>query len=47
MKKKIVFRNYGYRECDSFARFLEKMAAKGWFFRGWRFGMIFEKEAPR
>ena len=47
MKKKMVFRNYGYRECDSFAAYLEKMASKGWIFRGWRLGMIFEKEAPR
>lgn len=47
MKKKMVFRNYGYRECDSFAAYLEKMASKGWIFKGWRFGMIFEKEAPR
>lgn len=46
MKKKIVLKNYGYRECDSFARYLEKMARKGWRFKGWRLGMIFYKVRP-
>ena len=47
MKKRVVFKKYHYRECDSFADYLERMAAKGWIFKGWRLGLVFYKDQPR
>ena len=47
MKKRVVFKKYHYRECDSFADYLERMAAKGWLFKGWRLGLVFYKDQPR
>lgn len=44
--RKIVFREYAYRECDSFGGYLQEMAEKGWYFKGWKLGMIFEKGEP-
>lgn len=44
--KKRVFRRFRYRSCDAMACFLEEMAGKGWGFSGWRWGMVFEREAP-
>lgn len=47
MKKRVVFKKYHYRECDSFADYLERMAAKGWIFKGWKLGLVFYKDQPR
>ena len=44
--EKRVFRNFRYSECDDFAAYLSKMASNGWHFKGWRFGLIFEKCEP-
>lgn len=45
--EKRVFRNFRYFECDDFAAYLSKMASEGWHFKGWRFGLIFEKGEPK
>ena len=47
MRRKVVFGNFRYRECDNLALYLEKMAREGWIFRDWRLGMVFEKEEPQ
>ena len=47
MNKRVVFKKYHYRECDSFADYLERMAAKGWIFKGWKLGLVFYKDQPR
>ena len=47
MKKRVVFKKYHYRECDSFADYLERMAAKGWIFKGWKLGLVYYKDQPR
>lgn len=41
------FKYFKYRECDAFAKYLEEQAAKGWHFKEWRFGLVFEKGEPR
>lgn len=33
MRRKVVFGNFRYRECDNLALYLEKMAREGWIFR--------------
>lgn len=45
-KQKRIFRQFHYWECDSFAEYLHNMSAKGWHFKGWKLGMIFEKGEP-
>ena len=45
-KIKHVFRRYANSDCDAMALYLEQMAAKGWHFRGWGFGMEFEEGEP-
>lgn len=45
--KKTVFKTFDYMHCDDFARYLEKMAAKGWHFKEWGVGLIFEKGEPK
>lgn len=44
--KKTVFKNFQYMECDDFAAFLHDMSAKGWHFKEWRIGLVFEKGEP-
>lgn len=44
--RKTVLKNYQYIECDDFASYLHDMSAKGWHFREWRIGLVFEKGAP-
>ena len=41
-----VFRNFGYLECGAFADYLHEMSLKGWHFREWRAGMLFEEGEP-
>lgn len=40
---KRTFRNYNYWDCDEMSRYLEDMASKGWHFKKFGFGMIFEE----
>ena len=47
MRRKVIFGNFRYRECDNLALYLEKMARQGWIFKDWRLGMVFEKEEPQ
>mgnify|MGYP005777910807 FL=1 len=41
-----VFKDFGYLECDAFAEYLHNMSMKGWHFREWRLGLVFEKGEP-
>lgn len=44
---KTVFKNYDYSRCDDFAAYLSRMAAKGWHFREWGFGLEFDRGEPQ
>ena len=44
--KKTTFKAFDYMHCDDFARYLERMAAKGWHFKEWGAGLKFEKGEP-
>lgn len=44
--KKVVYKAFDYTSCDHFARYLEEMAAKGWHFKQWSTGLVFEKGEP-
>lgn len=46
-EKKRSLRHFKYRECDAFAKFLEQQAERGWHFKEWRAGLVFEKGEPR
>ena len=41
--KKTMFKVFDYMHCDDFANYLERMAAKGWYFKEWGAGLVFEK----
>ena len=41
--KKTTFKRFDYMHCDDFAKYLERMAAKGWHFKEWGAGLKFEK----
>lgn len=45
-RTKTVFKNFDYMYCDDFAQYLSNMAAKGWHFKEWSVGLIFEKGEP-
>lgn len=45
-KKKRVFPHFEYRECDAFAAYLHEQSLKGWHFKEWRCGLVFEKGEP-
>lgn len=47
-RKKIrrVFQPFRYVECDEFAEYLHRMSLKGWHFKEWSAGLIFEKGEP-
>lgn len=45
-KRKTVFKSFGYTQCDSFADYLSRMAAKGWHFKEWTWGLVFEQGEP-
>jgi len=45
--KKTTFKAFDYMHCDDFAKYLERMAAKGWHFKEWGAGLKFEKGEPR
>lgn len=44
--RKTVLKGFSYLHCDDFAAYLSKMAAKGWHFKEWGAGLIFEKGTP-
>ena len=44
--KKTVFKSFSYLQCDDFAAYLMDMARKGWHFKEWRVGLVFEKGEP-
>lgn len=44
--RKTVFKGFSYLQCDDFARYLSDMAARGWHFKEWGTGLIFEKGEP-
>lgn len=43
---KRVFRNFDYRQCSLFTRYLEEMSRQGWHFEKWGFGLIFQRGEP-
>ncbi len=47
-RKKIrrAFHPFRYVECDEFAGYLHRMSLKGWHFKEWSAGLIFEKGEP-
>lgn len=45
--KKTTFKVFDYMHCDDFAKYLERMAAKGWHFKEWGAGFKFEKGEPK
>lgn len=44
--RKTVLKGFGYLRCDDFAAYLTKMSAKGWHFKQWGAGLVFEKGEP-
>ena len=44
--RKTVYLDFEYTQCDDFAAYLSEMAAKGWHFKEWRAGLVFEKGQP-
>lgn len=44
--KKTVLKYFDYMHCDDFAKYLEQMASKGWHFKEWGIGLVFEKGEP-
>lgn len=44
--RKTVLKNFSYLQCDDFAAYLSQMAAKGWHFKAWKAGLVFEKGEP-
>lgn len=45
-KKKTVLKGFSYRNCDDFAAYLNHMARRGWHFKEWRAGLVFEQGQP-
>lgn len=46
-KRKTVLKGFDYLHCDDFARYLEEMASRGWHFKEWSAGLVFEQGLPR
>lgn len=44
--RKTVYKTFNYLQCDDFAAYLSEMAAKGWHFKEWGMGLVFEKGEP-
>lgn len=42
--RKREFPKFRYRECDAFAEYLQERSMKGWHFKEWKFGLVFEKK---
>ena len=45
--RKTVLKGFNYLQCDDFAAYLTDMAAKGWHFKEWKAGLVFEKGEPK
>ncbi len=45
-KYKRVRKQFDYMNCDDFAVYLSEMAAKGWHFKIWEDGLVFEEGEP-
>lgn len=45
--RKTTYKVFDYMHCDDFAKYLERMAAKGWHFIEWGAGLKFEKGEPK
>lgn len=45
-KYKRVRKQFEYMQCDDFAAYLSEMAAKGWHFKIWEDGLVFEEGEP-
>lgn len=45
-KKKTVLKGFDYLHSDDFAAYLMQMARKGWHFKEWGAGLVFEKGEP-
>lgn len=45
-RKKTVLKAFDYLQCDDFAAYLMEMARKGWHFKEWSAGLVFEKGEP-
>lgn len=43
---KTVRKSFGYQQCDDFAAYLNDMASKGWHFKEWGAGLVFERGEP-
>lgn len=46
MKKRRTYTTFNYRDCDAFAGYLHAQSLKGWHFREFRMGMVFERGEP-
>lgn len=44
--QKRVFRTFQYRETEIFAGYLHEQSLKGWHFKEWKFGLVFERGEP-
>lgn len=44
--RKRRFPKFRYRECGAFAEYLQEQSTKGWHFKEWKFGLVFEKGEP-
>lgn len=44
--RKTVWKRFTYLQCDDFADYLSSMALRGWHFREWNTGLVFEKGEP-
>lgn len=45
-KRKTVLKVFDYLHCDDFASYLMDMARKGWHFKEWSAGLVFEQGLP-
>ena len=44
--RKRSLKYFHYRECDAFAEYLHQQSLKGWHFKEWRLGLVFEQGEP-
>lgn len=43
---KTVLKGFNYQQCDDFAVYLNDMASRGWHFKEWGAGLVFERGEP-
>ena len=46
MKKRKIGISFNYRSCDAFAEYLHEQSLRGWHFKEFRLGMVFEQGDP-